>query len=161
MLINQVLQDPLLTEYSVVMVDDIHERTVGTDILLGLLKKIRRKRPTLKLIISSATLDAEKIAAYFEDSAFPSKILYIEGRCFPVDIYYLKTACKNYVLSAIQMSLFIHKEKKEGDILVFLTSQEEIEIFIKILEENALTESFIKRYGQLLLLPLYAALPLD
>lgn len=61
-LINQILSDPLLSEYSVLMIDDIHERTINTDILLGLLKKIRKKNPTLKLIISSATIDAEEVS---------------------------------------------------------------------------------------------------
>ncbi len=58
MLINEIMGDPLLNEYSVIMVDDIHERSINTDIILALLKKIRRKNPTLKLIISSATLDS-------------------------------------------------------------------------------------------------------
>lgn len=70
MLINEILSDPLLKEYSVLMIDDIHERTINTDILLGLLKKIRRKNPSLKLIVSSATLDAEEIGNFFNDSVY-------------------------------------------------------------------------------------------
>ena len=58
MLINEIKGDTLLSKYSVIMVDDIHERTINSDILLGLLKKIRRRRPDLKIIISSATIDS-------------------------------------------------------------------------------------------------------
>ena len=83
------MRDPLLADYSVIMVDDVHERTVNTDIILGLLKKIRRKNKDLKLIISSATLDAEEISKFFQEKNFTSKILHIDGRCFPVDIFYL------------------------------------------------------------------------
>jgi ATP-dependent RNA helicase DDX35 len=66
-LIKEMLQDPLLSKYSVLMIDDVHERSINTDIILGLLKKIQRKRPDLKLVISSATLDARPLAFFFED----------------------------------------------------------------------------------------------
>lgn len=124
MLINQILQDPLLSSYSVVMVDDIHERTINTDLLLGLLKKIRRRRRDLKLVISSATLDAEQISAFFEEQELHSTVLSVEGRCFPVDVFYLGQPCKNYVIAALKIALALHSEKKpdSGDILVFLTS---------------------------------------
>lgn len=76
MLLSEIQGDPLLQEYSVVMVDDIHERSIESDILLGLLKKIQKKRKDLKLIISSATLDSEKLRDFFEGSV----ILSIQGR---------------------------------------------------------------------------------
>lgn len=122
MLINEILGDPLLERCSVVMVDDIHERTINTDIILGLLKKIRRKRKDLKIIVSSATLQAEEIFNFFNEQEFPCATLYVEGRCFPVDIFYLQQPCKNYVLRAIEIVAQIHTEKANGDILVFLTS---------------------------------------
>jgi ATP-dependent RNA helicase DDX35 len=71
MLVNEMMRDPLLTDYSVIMVDDMHERSLNTDLLLGLLKKfglyfrIRRKRKDLKLIVSSATLQADEILSFF------------------------------------------------------------------------------------------------
>ena len=68
MLINEIMVDPLLSDYSVVMIDDIHERTINTDIILSLLKKIRRKNTSLKLIISSATLDGEEISNFFQET---------------------------------------------------------------------------------------------
>ena len=76
MLLSEIQGDPLLQEYSIVMVDDIHERSIESDILLGLLKKIQKKRKDLKLIISSATLDSEKLRDFFEGSV----ILSIQGR---------------------------------------------------------------------------------
>jgi ATP-dependent RNA helicase DDX35 len=78
-LINEMMQDPLLSKYSVIMIDDIHERTINSDIVLALLKKIRNKRQDLKLIVSSATLDAEKISNYFTntDKKLFSNILYV------------------------------------------------------------------------------------
>ncbi len=101
MLVNEILSDPLLTNYSCLMIDDIHERTVSTDIILGLIKKIRRKRPELKIILSSATIDSEELFSFFNEEKFKAHILYIKGRCFPVDQYYLKYPCKNYVLKAV------------------------------------------------------------
>jgi ATP-dependent RNA helicase DDX35 len=68
------------------MIDDVHERTVNTDLVLALLKKVRRKRPELKLIVSSATIQAEELAAYFQEGQFSSRILQIQGRTFPVDV---------------------------------------------------------------------------
>lgn len=65
LLIREALVDPLLSRYSVIMVDEAHERSISTDILLGLLKKIQRRRPELRIIISSATLQAEEYLAYF------------------------------------------------------------------------------------------------
>ena len=81
MLIQEMMDDPLLSKYSVIMVDDIHERSVQTDLLLSLLKKIRKnKRSDLKLIISSATLNDVKLAKFFEEKNLKANILQIEGR---------------------------------------------------------------------------------
>lgn len=163
-LVNEMMQDPLISKYSVIMIDDIHERTINSDIVLALLKKIRNKRNDLKLIVSSATLDAEKIANYFTntDKKLLSNVLYIEGRVHPVDIYYLSSSCKNYVVECVKICWYIHLNKKEGDILVFLTGQEEIEIFLSILNtkyeiEKKKSNSIFKILG----LPLYAGLPME
>ncbi|EAR90543.1 DEAD/DEAH-box helicase, putative (macronuclear) [Tetrahymena thermophila SB210] len=170
MLINQILNDPLLSEYSVLMIDDIHERSINTDILLGLLKKIRRKNPQLKLVISSATIDAESISTFFQERVtdpktnqvianLTSQILYIEGRQFPVDIYYLKETTRNYVVKAVQVTLeIIRAPDKKGDILIFLTGQEEIEAFIEIIQKNFIGDA---ERQNLKILPLYSGLPLE
>jgi ATP-dependent RNA helicase DDX35 len=67
MLVREMLSDPLLSKYSVLIIDDCHERSMYTDIILGLLKKIRRKRPELKLVISSATIEASLYHKFFDE----------------------------------------------------------------------------------------------
>lgn len=72
MLVRETMYDPLLTKYSVIMIDEAHERSVHTDVLLGLLKKVQAKRPDLRLIIASATVDAEAFRDFFESSSMPT-----------------------------------------------------------------------------------------
>lgn len=86
MLLREFLGEPDLSSYSVMMVDEAHERTLHTDVLFGLVKDIARFRPDLKLLISSATLDAEKFSEYFDDAP----IFRIPGRRYPVEIFYTK-----------------------------------------------------------------------
>jgi len=109
MLVREMLVDPLLSRYSVLMIDDCHERSLYTDIILGLLKKIRRRRPDLKVIISSATIEADLYYRYFDERPeYPAQVIEVEGRCFPVDIYYLEHPCKDYVDQALQTAIMIH-----------------------------------------------------
>lgn len=130
-LIREMMNDPLLTSYSVVLVDEVHERSVNTDILMSLLKKIIRKRPDLKLIISSATLDSDSICKYFnqvnDKTVERSTVLFVEGRTFPVDIFYLSQPTANYLKESVQTVIKIHESFPNGDVLVFLTGQEEVE----------------------------------
>ena len=130
-LIREMMNDPLLTSYSVVIVDEVHERSVNTDILMSLLKKIIRKRPDLKLIISSATLDSDLICKYFnqvnEKTVERATVLFVEGRTFPVDVFYLSQPTANYLKEAVQTVIKIHESFPNGDVLVFLTGQEEVE----------------------------------
>lgn len=94
MLLREFMMEPDLKSYSVMMVDEAHERTLHTDILFALIKDLCRARPEdFKVIISSATLDAEKFSKYFDDAP----IIRIPGRRFPVDIYYTKQPESDYV----------------------------------------------------------------
>lgn len=169
LLIREALVDPLLTRYSVIMVDEAHERSISTDILLGLLKKIRKKRPDLRIIISSATLQAREFLDFFTHSADESAkhqdgdalesigtIVSLEGRTYPIDILYLETPAEDYVEKAISVVFDIHTQEREGDILVFLTGREEIDNAVQAVAERMVDLG--SRYGPLLPLPLYAGL---
>nr|CAB3480716.1 unnamed protein product [Digitaria exilis] len=114
MLLREFLGEPDLASYSVVMVDEAHERTLSTDILFGLVKDISRFRPDLKLLISSATLDAEKFSDYFDSAP----IFKIPGRRYPVEIHYTKAPEADYIDAAIVTVLQIHVTQPPGDILV-------------------------------------------
>lgn len=150
---REFLSEPDLQGYSVMIIDEAHERTLHTDILFGLVKDIARFRPDLKLLISSATLDAEKFSTFFDNAP----IFRIPGRRFPVDIYYTKAPEADYIDAATVSILQIHATQPLGDILVFLTGQEEIETCQEILQER------VKRLGsklkELLILPVYSNLP--
>ncbi|XP_061297454.1 probable ATP-dependent RNA helicase DHX35 isoform X3 [Pezoporus flaviventris] len=165
MLVREMMADPLLTRYSVLMLDEAHERTLYTDIAIGLLRKIQKKRGDLRLIVASATLDAEKFKNFFNqnDTGDPSKdtsvILTVEGRTFPVDIFYIQSPVPDYVKSTVETAMKIHQMENDGDILAFLTGQEEVETVVSMLIEQAraLSRTGMKRH--LRVLPMYAGLP--
>ncbi|XP_043706544.1 pre-mRNA-splicing factor ATP-dependent RNA helicase DEAH1-like [Telopea speciosissima] len=155
MLLREFLSEPDLASYSVMMIDEAHERTLSTDILFGLVKDIVRFRSDLKLLISSATLDAEKFRDYF-DSAH---IIKIPGRQFPVDILYTKAPEADYLDAAVVTILQIHVTEPPGDILVFFTGQEEIERTEEILKHR--TRGLGTKIAELIVCPIYANLPTE
>ena len=154
MLLREILTEPDLSSYSCMIIDEAHERTLHSDILFGLVKDIVRFRNDLKLIISSATMDAEKFSKYFDDAS----IFMIPGRMFPVDIFYTKSPEADYVDAAVVTVLQIHvSQPLGGDILVFLTGQEEIETAAEILIQR--TRNLGSRINELMICPVYANLP--
>ncbi|KAM1021628.1 hypothetical protein ACFX2J_042511 [Malus domestica] len=155
MLLQEFLGEPDLASYSVVMVDEAHERTLSTDILFGLVKDIARFRPDLKLLISSATLDAEKFSDYFDSAP----IFKIPGRRYPVEIHYTKAPEADYLDAAIVTALQIHVTQPPGDILVFLTGQEEIETAEEIMKHR--TRGLGTKIAELIICPIYANLPTE
>ncbi|XP_008515627.2 probable ATP-dependent RNA helicase DHX35 isoform X3 [Equus asinus] len=165
MLVREMMVDPLLTKYSAIMLDEAHERTLYTDIAIGLLKKIQKKRGDLRLIVASATLDAEKFRDFFNqnDTSDPTRdtcvILTVEGRTFPVDIFYLQSPVPDYIKSTVETVMKIHQTEGDGDVLAFLTGQEEVETVASMLIEQAraLSRTGMKRH--LRVLPMYAGLP--
>ena len=125
LLVREMMDDPLLTRYTVVMLDEAHERTLNSDICIGLLRKIAKIRKDLRLIIASATLDAVKFRDFFAppngDDDVTAAILSVEGRQYPVEILYSLDPVPDYVKATVETAIKIHLQEREGDILAFLT----------------------------------------
>ncbi len=154
MLLREFLTEPDMGSYSVVIIDEAHERTLHTDVLLGLCKDIARFREDLRLVISSATLNAERFSNYFDGAA----IFTVPGRMFSVDSYYTKAPEADYLDAAVVSVLHIHiSQPVPGDILVFLTGQEEIETAAEELTKR--TKGLGSRIKELIICPIYATLP--
>ncbi|XP_019158088.1 PREDICTED: probable pre-mRNA-splicing factor ATP-dependent RNA helicase DEAH4 isoform X1 [Ipomoea nil] len=154
-LLRESLSNPELNQYSVIILDEAHERSLNTDILLGLMKRLIKLRSSnLKVLITSATLDGEKVSRFF----FDCPVLNVPGKLFPVEIQHSSEKPKNYVEACLKTAIDIHVQEPEGDVLIFMTGQDDIEKLVLKLEEKiqGLEEGSCM---DAIVLPLHGSLP--
>ncbi|CAL1392056.1 unnamed protein product [Linum trigynum] len=153
MLLREAMTDPLLERYKVIILDEAHERTLATDVLFGLLKEVLKNRPDLKLVVMSATLEAEKFQGYFNGAP----LMKVPGRLHPVEIFYTQEPERDYLEAAIRTVVQIHMHEGRGDILVFLTGEEEIEDACRKISKEI--GNLGDQVGPVKTVPLYSTLP--
>ncbi len=157
-LLNELSRDRMLTAYDLIIIDEAHERSLNIDLLLAYLHKLIEQRPDLRLIITSATIDAEKFAQHFAKGDIPAPIVMVSGRTYDVDIRYLgsqsdqeDTSSDERFLAAVDTLL----SEMRGDILAFFPSERDIRITSKLLRGHLTSRGFGDRIE---ILPLYSRL---
>lgn len=156
-LLAATAQDRFLNEFDTIIIDEAHERSLNIDFLLGFLKQLLPKRPDLKLIITSATIDVERFSKHFNDAP----IIEVSGRSYPVEVQYhplfnddpeeADASLNESVLAAVEHSISLDKVKgNTGDVLVFLPGEREIRQCAEVLRKAQLKQVEIQ--------PLYARL---
>ena len=158
LLLADISRDPLLRRYDTVIIDEAHERTLNVDLLMGVIKRILPRRPDLKLIVTSATLDVARVASFFDDAP----IVTVSGRNHPIEVRYRDTAegadaddpdLPAAVLGAYREIAAEPGPIGRGDVLVFLPGEREIRDVGEFLEREVAADVQI--------LPLYSRLPWD
>ncbi|MFT5136322.1 MAG: ATP-dependent helicase HrpA [Arenicella sp.] len=156
-LLAEFQRDRFLSKYEVIIIDEAHERSLNIDFLLGLLKPLCLKRPDLKLIITSATIDLEKFAKHFYMDKKPAPVLEVSGRTFPVQTIYQAPAENDGSLSELicaSVKTIIRNEAKglyqtSGDILVFCAGEREIRSAAQALRQAQLPVEVLPLYSRL------------
>ncbi|XP_051883469.1 DEAD/H (Asp-Glu-Ala-Asp/His) box polypeptide 32a [Pristis pectinata] len=152
MLLQEMMSDPLLEHYAVIIVDETHKRTVSTDVLLGLLKDIVRQRPELKVVIITSPHMSNKLHAYYGDIP----LIQVESEepieC-PFEVVYSCMPQENYFLPALRLLFNIHSTREKGDVAIFLSCKKEIDEAYKIIERDISKQH--PMLGELVPIPLY------
>ena len=163
LLMREFVVDPDVSKYGIIIIDEAHERTINSDIIIGLLKRLIQKRDDLRVVIMSATLEATKFQKFFDDVPEGAPEMHtphieVPGKLHKVTKIYTETPVANYIDEAVTRALDIHFNQPEGDILMFLTGEEEIESTCERLRQEI--NSFEHPNGMsAYILPLYASLP--
>src|SRR5438876_6818948 len=159
-LLAETQTDPLLKQYDTIIVDEAHERSLNIDFLLGYLKQLLPRRPDLKLIVTSATLDAERFARHFSGSGKPAPVIQVSGRTYPVEMRYRPLAGdegddEEPLEEAIVTAVEDLWRAAPGDILVFLPGEREIRETADLLRGSLARRPYASAVE---ILPLYARL---
>ena len=153
MLLKEAQADGNFSKYRVIILDEAHEATLHTDLLIGLLKAALKQRPDLRLVVSSATIQAERFSAYFDGAP----ILNIPGRMWNVEICHEENPVENTVTATVERILRIHRSEPAGDVLAFLPGQEEIEAVCSGVSRHRMAGG--SALDGLIVLPFHASLP--
>ena len=148
-LLAETKSDPLLKSYAVIILDEAHERSLNIDFLLGYLKKILPKRPDLKLVITSATIDTEAFSTHFNNAP----VIAVSGRTYPVDIHYRPQDGDgeggSYVEHCAETIAEIRKHHPPGDILAFLPTEKDIRTCCDLLTSLVKDTVILPLFGRL------------
>jgi len=161
LLMREFVMDPNVEKYGIIIIDEAHERTINSDIILGILKRLVLKRDDLRVVVMSATLEATKFTQFFTSPQIPFvPHLIVPGRLHHVKLVYTSVPVPNYIDEAVSRVLKIHTEDNPGDILLFMTGEEEIEnTCTRIRNEVSGMRSSHPQMMGAYVLPLYASLP--
>ncbi|KAJ1970642.1 DEAH-box ATP-dependent RNA helicase prp43 [Dimargaris xerosporica] len=151
-LLQEAMYDRTLRKYAAIVIDEVHERSVTSDILMGTVKHIAQDRADLKVVVMSATMQIEKLQQLFTDA----QILMVKGRTHPVTIIYEPAPVSDILQTIAQKVFEIHHTKGEGDILVFLSGGEQIQQACNRVTAYCRDQGVEANVGPLVVVPLYA-----